>query len=91
MEEMISHYEDTKRNTFFIQFINLKQKGSVAENIEEFQKLNIRVADIPKEHMIHVFIVTLKDKIQHEVHLLEPNSMEKKFKVAKKVKRKYES
>ena len=47
MEEMIAHYEDTKRNTFFIQLINLKQKGSVGENIEDFQKLNIRVTDIP--------------------------------------------
>jgi hypothetical protein len=28
-EEMISHYEDTRRNTFFIQLINLKKKGSI--------------------------------------------------------------
>ena len=27
MKEMIAHYEDTKRNTFFSQLINLKQKG----------------------------------------------------------------
>ena len=47
MEEMIAHYEDTKRNTFFSQLINLKQKGSMAEHIEDFQKLNIRVNDIP--------------------------------------------
>jgi len=39
-EEMITHYEDTKRNTFFSQLINLKQKGSMAEHIESFQKLN---------------------------------------------------
>ena len=45
--EMIAHYEDTKRNTFFIQLINLKQKCSVGEHIEDFQKLNIRVTDIP--------------------------------------------
>ena len=67
MEEMIEHYEDTKRNTFFIQLINLKQKGSMMEHIEEFQKLNIRVNNIPKEHRIDVFIGTLKDNIQHEV------------------------
>ena len=47
MEEMIAHYEDTKRNTFFSQLTNLKQKGSVVEHIEDFQKLNIRVIDIP--------------------------------------------
>ena len=43
-------------NTFFSQFINLKQKGSIVEHIEDFQKLNIRVTDIPEEHMIDVFI-----------------------------------
>jgi len=44
-EEMIAHYEDTNSNTFFSQLINLKQKGSMAEHIEDFQKLNIRVKD----------------------------------------------
>ena len=48
-------------NTFLIQLINLKQKGSMVEHNEEFQKLNIRVIDIPEEHMIDVFIGTLKD------------------------------
>ena len=46
-EELIAHYEDTKSNTFFSQLINLKQKGSIMEHIEEFQKLNIRVKNIP--------------------------------------------
>ena len=46
-EEMIAHYEDTKRNSFFSQLINLKQKGSMEENIEDFQKLNRRVNYIP--------------------------------------------
>ena len=46
-EEMIAHYEDTKRNNFFSQLINLKQKGSVVEHIEDFQKLNIMVNYIP--------------------------------------------
>ena len=34
-EEMIA-YEDTKSNTFFSQLINLKQKGSLLEHIEDF-------------------------------------------------------
>ena len=42
-EEMIAHYEDTKNNTFLSQLINLKQKGSMREHIEDFKKLNIRV------------------------------------------------
>ena len=66
---MIAHYEDTKRNTFFSQMINIKQKGSVGEHIEDFQKSNIRVTDISKEHKIDLFIGTLKDNIQHEVRV----------------------
>ena len=85
MEEMIAHYEDTKSNTFFIQLINLKQKCSVGEHIEDFQKLNIRVTDIPEEHMTGLFIFTLKDNIQHEVHVLEPDSLEKAFRLARKI------
>jgi hypothetical protein len=69
---MIGHYEDTRRNTFFIQLINLKQKGSVTDHIENFQRLNIKVTNITDEHLIDVSIGTLRDNIQHEVHLWEP-------------------
>ena len=48
-EEMIAHYEDKKRNTFFSQLINLKQKCSMEEHIEDFQKLNIKGNDIPEK------------------------------------------
>ena len=85
MEEMIAHYEDTKNNTFFSQLINLKQKGSVVEHIEDFQKLNIRVTDISEEHRIDVFIGTLKENIQHEVRVWEPDSLEKAFRLARKI------
>jgi hypothetical protein len=84
-EEMIAHYEDTRSNTFFSQLINLKQKGSVTDHIENFQRLNIKVTDIPDEHLIDVFIGTLKDNIQHEVRLWEPKSLENAFKVARNV------
>jgi hypothetical protein len=88
MEEMIAHYEDTRSNTFFIQLINLKQKGSVTEHIENFQRLNIKVTDIPDDHLIDVFIGTLRDNIQHEVHLWEPKSLENAFRVARNVESK---
>ena len=88
MEEMIVHYEDTRSNTFFSQLINLKQKGSVTKHIENFQRLNIKVINIPDEHLIDVFIGTLKDHIQHEVHLWEPKSLENAFKVARNVESK---
>jgi hypothetical protein len=87
-KEMIAHYEDTRSNTFFSQLINLKQKGSVTDHIENFQRLNIKVTDIPDEHLIDVFIGTLKDNIQHEVCLWEPKSLENAFKVARNVESK---
>jgi hypothetical protein len=55
MKEMISHYEDTRSNTFFIQLINLKKTGSIVEQIEKFQRLNMKVTDIPDEQLIDVF------------------------------------
>ena len=85
---MIAHYEDTNRNTLFSQLINIKQKGSMVEHIKDFQKLNIRVNDIPKEHRIDVFIGTLKDNIQHEVHLWKLDSLEKAFRLGRKIESK---
>lgn len=82
---MITHYEDTKSNTFFSQLINLKQKGSMMEHIEDFHKLNIRLKHIPEEHKIDVFLGNLKDNIQHEVFLWEPNSLEKAFRLERKI------
>ena len=49
----------------------------MVEHIEDLQKLNIRVTDIPEEYMIDVLIGTLKDNIQHEVQVWEPDSLEK--------------
>eukprot|EP00253_Pinus_taeda_P025396 PITA_25396 len=80
-EELAAHYEDTKSNTFFSQLISLKQKGSMMDHIEDFQKLNVRVKDILEDHRIDVFIGTLKDNIQHEVRLWEPDSLEKAFRL----------
>jgi len=88
MEEMIAHYEDTKRNTFFIQLINLKQKCSTVEHIEDIQKLNTRVTDILEEHRIDFVIGSFKDKIHHEVLLWELDLLEKAFRVARKFERK---
>ena len=67
---MIAHYEDTRSITFFNQLINIKKKGSVTKHIENFQRLNIKVIDIPDEHLLYVFIGTLNDNIQHEVFSL---------------------
>jgi hypothetical protein len=88
MEEMIAHYEDTRSNTFFSQLINLKQKGSVIEHIEKFQRLNIKVTYILDGHLIDVFIGNLRDNIQHEVRLWETKSLENAFRVARNVESK---
>eukprot|EP00253_Pinus_taeda_P023073 PITA_23073 len=58
------------------------------EHIEEFQKLNIRVKYIPKEHRIDVFIGTLKDNIQHDVCFWASDSLEKAFRLARKMESK---
>jgi len=68
-----------KATLFFSQLINLEQKGSMMEHIEGFQKLNIRIKHVPEEHKIYVFIRTLKDNMQHEVFLWQPDSLEKAF------------
>ena len=57
----------------------------MVEHIEDIQKLNIRVTDILEEHRIDTFIGNLKDNIQHEVHVLEPDSLEKAFRLARKI------
>jgi len=88
MEEMIAHYEDIKGNTFFRQLINIKQKGSMAKHIDKFQNFNVRVNDIPENHNINVFIGTLKNNFQHEVRLWELDSLEKEFRLERKIERK---
>ena len=57
----------------------------MGEHIEDFQKLNIRVTDLSEEHRINLFIGTLKYNIQHEVRVLEPDSLEKAFRLARKI------
>ena len=50
--------------------------------------MNIRVNDIPEKQRIDFFIGTLKDNIQHELHLWETDSLEKAFKWERKIERK---
>ena len=45
-EELIAHYGDINSNTFFIQLVNLKQKGLVTDHIKQFQQLSLRVKNI---------------------------------------------
>eukprot|EP00253_Pinus_taeda_P016807 PITA_16807 len=77
-----------KETLFSSQLISLKQKGSIMEHIEEFQKSNIRVKNIQEEHIIDVFKRTLKDNIQHVFRFWEPDSLEKAFKLARKMESK---
>ena len=88
IEELIAYHDDIKRNSFFTQLINLRKRGLVIENIQQFQKLSLKVDGIPNDKLLDLFIATLKDIIQHEVHLFEPTSLEKDFIIARKVESK---
>jgi hypothetical protein len=81
-------YRDDKNNTFFSQLVNLKQKGLVVEHIQQFQKLSLRVKNIPNDNLLDLFMGTLKDNIQHELCILEPTSLENAFKLARRVESK---
>jgi hypothetical protein len=76
MDELISHYGDVKSNTFFSPLINLRQKGPITEYIQQFQKLSLRVKNIPEDNLLDLFLGTLKENIQHVVRLLKPKSLE---------------
>ena len=67
IEELISYHNDVKSNSFFTQLINLRKKGPVVENIQQFQKLSLRVEGIPDDKLLDLFIGTLKGNIQHEL------------------------
>jgi hypothetical protein len=51
--------------------------------------LNIRVKNISEDNLLDLFVGTLKKRIQHEVCLLDPKSIENDFSVKRKVGSKY--
>ena len=53
-----------------------------------FQKLSLRVKNIPTDNLLDFFMGTLKDNIQHKLCILEPTSLEKTFKLARRVESK---
>ena len=48
----------------------------------------MRVTNILEEHRIYVFIGILNDDIQHEVRLWELDTLEKAFRLERKIERK---
>ena len=68
--------------------INLKEKGVVTEHIKQFQKLNLRVKNILEDNLLNIFMGTLKENIQHEIHILEPKSLENIFSLERKIESK---
>ena len=85
---MIAHYGDINSNTFFIQLVNIKQKGPVTEHIKQFQQLSLKVKNISEDKLLDLFIGTLKDNIQHEVCLFKPPSLAKASMMEMKVESK---
>jgi hypothetical protein len=88
MDELIAHYGDIKKNTFFSQLINIRQIGPITEHIQQFQKLSLRVNNISENNLLDPFMDTLKERIKYEVFLLEPESLENSFRLARKVESK---
>jgi hypothetical protein len=68
--------------------INPWQKGPIIEHIQQVQKLNLKVKNILEDNLLDLFMGTLKEKIQHEVHLFEPKSLEHAFSMARKLENK---
>ena len=68
--------------------VNLKQKVSVTDHTKKFQHLSLRVKNISEDNLLDIFIGTLKYKIQHELRLFEPSSLEKDFIMERKVENK---
>jgi hypothetical protein len=68
--------------------INFWQKGPIADHIQQSQKINLRVKKIPKDNLLDHFMGTLKENIQHGVHLFKPMSIEKAFNLERKVEKK---
>jgi hypothetical protein len=85
LDELIAHYGDITSNTFFSQLINLRKRCPITKNIQQFKKLCLRVKNIPKDNFLDLFMGTLKESIQHEVHLFVPKSLECAFILARKV------
>jgi hypothetical protein len=48
--------------------------------------LSLRVNKIPEDNLLDLFMGTLKESIQHEVHLLQPKSLKLAFSVEGKVR-----
>jgi hypothetical protein len=85
---LIARYGDIKSNTFFIQLINLQQRGPITKHIQKFQKLSLKVKKIPEDNLLDIFIGTLKERIQHEVCLFKDKSLEHVFSAVRKVESK---
>jgi hypothetical protein len=81
-DELISCYGDIKINIFS------STKGLVIEHIQQFQKLGLRVKNIHEDNLLDLFMGTLKENIQYELHLFESKSLEKSFSMARKVENK---
>lgn len=87
-EELITHDGDIKSNTLFSQLVNHRQKGSVIKHIQQFQKLYLKVKITIENNLLDLFMWTLKEGFQHDIHLSEPRSLKHAFNMARKVESK---
>jgi hypothetical protein len=63
-------------------------KGLVTKQIQQFQKLSLKVKNIFEDNLLDLFMGILNDNIQHEVHLFKHKSLEKAFSMVRKLENK---
>jgi hypothetical protein len=68
--------------------INIQQRGPIKKHIQQFQKPSLKVKNIQEDNLLDIFMGTLKEIIQHEVHLFKAKSTEHNFSAVRKVESK---
>ena len=85
IEELISYYQDIRRISFLRKFVNLRKQYLVTKHNQQFQNMSLRVKNILDDNLLHIFMETLMENIQHEMCLLELRSLKNYFRLARKV------
>jgi hypothetical protein len=81
---LITHYGDIKRNTLFSEFLNIHKKCPITKHIQQFQNPSFKVKKIIEDNFLDLFMGYLKEIIQLEMHVIEPESLEDDSNMARK-------
>ena len=84
-EELQAQYSNSVIENFFSQLAKLQQIGSVKDYSQQFKNLSLRLDTIIEENLNDFFFSSLKDHIQHEVHMFCPGLVNESFILAHRV------